>query len=199
MESHLNSTPSRKSLDRRAQRTRQAIKESFVDLMRTRQLQDITVKEVMERADVNRATFYAHFSNLEDLEHAIEADAAERLLQTIEHLRGSLDQPEDELSLIFGCLLQDRELSQWFVGPQASGHGRAILAQSARQRYVPLWSTAGSLTHPQAECLFDFIFNGAFGVLNRWYERREDSARTLAALSSIVGSTLHYAYAQKDA
>ena len=49
-----------KPLDRRARRTRQAIKESFAALAANRPLPDLTVKEVMERAGVNRATFYAH-------------------------------------------------------------------------------------------------------------------------------------------
>ena len=72
-----------KPLDRRARRTRQAIKESFAALAANRPFPDLTVKEVMERAGVNRATFYAHFSNIEDLERAMETDAAERVMQAL--------------------------------------------------------------------------------------------------------------------
>lgn len=78
-----------KPLDRRARRTRQAIKESFAALAANRPLPDLTVKEVMERAGVNRATFYAHFSNIEDLERAMEADAAERVIERATRMRES--------------------------------------------------------------------------------------------------------------
>ena len=198
MDSHL-STPSRKSLDRRAKRTRQAIKESFVALTRTRRIEDVTVKEIMERADVNRATFYAHFSNIDDLERAIEADAAQHLIETVDRMRTSPSCTDDELTLVFGCLLGDRDVCRWLVGPQSLGCGKEILAEHSRQRCVPLWTARGKLTHAQAECLFDFTFGGAFGVLARWYEQDADAARTMSILSGIVSSTLGYAYAEAGA
>ena len=46
-----------KPLDRRARRTRQAIKESFAALAANRPLPDLTVKEVMERAGVPTAAY----------------------------------------------------------------------------------------------------------------------------------------------
>ena len=67
-----------KPLDRRARRTRQAIKESFAALAANRPFPDLTVKEVMERAGVNRATFYAHFSAPSSPREASRASSSAR-------------------------------------------------------------------------------------------------------------------------
>ena len=48
-------------MDRRQKKTREAIFKAFCDLLSKKQYSQITVGEIIERADVGRATFYAHF------------------------------------------------------------------------------------------------------------------------------------------
>lgn len=48
-------------MDRRQKRTREAIFRAFTELLSNRHYNGITVGEIIERADVGRATFYAHF------------------------------------------------------------------------------------------------------------------------------------------
>lgn len=53
--------------DRRVVRSRQALGRALVELMVARNFDDISVQQVLERARVGRATFYAHFRNKNDL------------------------------------------------------------------------------------------------------------------------------------
>jgi AcrR family transcriptional regulator len=57
-------TPSR---DRRVRRTRALLLEAFSSLVHEKPYEDIVVKEILQRADVGRSTFYAHFHDKEQL------------------------------------------------------------------------------------------------------------------------------------
>ena len=52
-----------KRTDARVRYTQHVLKESFLMLLRDKPVNRITVKEVCELAELNRATFYAHYSN----------------------------------------------------------------------------------------------------------------------------------------
>jgi AcrR family transcriptional regulator len=60
--------------DRRVGRTRKALKEALTDLILERGYEGVTVQDIIDRADVGRSTFYAHFVDKDDLLMAILAD-----------------------------------------------------------------------------------------------------------------------------
>jgi len=53
--------------DRRVRRTRSALHAALLGLLAERSYTEITVSEVIERADVGRSTFYAHYRDKDDL------------------------------------------------------------------------------------------------------------------------------------
>ncbi len=48
-------------MDRRQRKTREAIFKAFTELLSKKDFNSITVGEIIERADIGRATFYSHF------------------------------------------------------------------------------------------------------------------------------------------
>ena len=53
--------------DRRARRTRQLLRDAFVALLKEKRYEDVSVQDIIERADVARSTFYVHYVDKEDL------------------------------------------------------------------------------------------------------------------------------------
>ena len=55
------------SMDRRQRKTREAIFTALIELLSKKDFGQITVGQIIEQADVGRATFYAHFETKDDL------------------------------------------------------------------------------------------------------------------------------------
>ncbi len=58
-------------VDPRVRRTRQMLQQAMSALLREKEFVDITVQDITEGADLNRATFYKHFLDKYDLLNAI--------------------------------------------------------------------------------------------------------------------------------
>lgn len=54
-------------MDRRQRRTRRAIYAAFEQLLLEQHYRDITVAQIIERADIGRSTFYTHFDTKDEL------------------------------------------------------------------------------------------------------------------------------------
>lgn len=53
--------------DRRSQRTRQALIHALIELLTARHYDQITIQDIVDQANVGRATFYVHYQNKDDL------------------------------------------------------------------------------------------------------------------------------------
>jgi AcrR family transcriptional regulator len=55
------------AIDRRSARTRRALHEALISLILRKGYDELTVQEIIDEADIGRATFYAHYRGKEDL------------------------------------------------------------------------------------------------------------------------------------
>ena len=53
--------------DRRTQRTQQTLFDALIDLLKVKHYDAISVKDIIEKANVGRSTFYAHYQTKDDL------------------------------------------------------------------------------------------------------------------------------------
>lgn len=77
-------------MDLRIQKTRQNIFQAYIELREKYPLEKITVKELTERAQISKQTFYLHYRDIYDLAERIEHSMIQEMLD-------SLPYPEDIL------------------------------------------------------------------------------------------------------
>ena len=74
--------------DRRSQRTRHSVSAAFVQLLREKGYDAITVSDIIERANIGRSTFYSHYHDKDDL----FVGELDRVIEVLSH--GLPDQEE---------------------------------------------------------------------------------------------------------
>ncbi len=94
--------------DARVRYTRKVIEESFISLMQQKPVNKITVKEVCEKAQINRATFYKHYLDCYDLLEQIESDALDHFDEMFAAMEENGLQPT--LEMLLGVLKENAEL-----------------------------------------------------------------------------------------
>ena len=75
----------KRATDRRVQRTRQLLQDALIAMMIEKGYEATTIQDIIDRANVGRATFYAHFADKETL-----------LASRIEDLRAMLTQQQQQ-------------------------------------------------------------------------------------------------------
>ena len=73
-----------KKTDARIIKSKAAIQTAFIELLEEKGFQKISASEIIQRADINRSTFYAHYNDKFDLMNSIENELFFQLHQIAE-------------------------------------------------------------------------------------------------------------------
>ncbi len=161
-------------MDPRATRTRERLQSALLDLARENDLDDITVADIVERAEVNRSSFYQHYSGKETL----LAEALEGALASVsDSLMASPpsgdDGPPAELFLYLAHIADNAAVYRRVLGD----HGSALVAARLREQIQHIVRDAVAAANPGAfaglplDVVAAGIAGTALGVLTAWLSR----------------------------
>lgn len=72
--------------NRNARRTRALVEGAFLELMKEKPYTKISVREITEKADINRSTFYLHYQDIYDLLDQVEAGVTDSVAEAIRQI-----------------------------------------------------------------------------------------------------------------
>lgn len=175
-----------KNIDRRLRRTKNAIKSSLLTLMKDKPLSKITISELTEAADVNRKTFYNHYTDLKSVLAEIENDFLVTIFDIIDrdNIWNDIENPDLFLHRLFHVIEENISLLRLLM--ESGEHVHLIL--SFRKRLRELWSEQifSEDTDPtQLTFLMDFVASGVVAILESWI--KDPSLMSLNDLSSFAG------------
>lgn len=106
-------------MDRRQARTRQAIIDAFVKLLDKTSYEKISVKEIIDAANVGRSTFYSHFETKDDLARHICNELFEHIFSHVIppcSTHNFSDMPQSAETRITHILYHLRDKRQYYMG-----------------------------------------------------------------------------------
>jgi AcrR family transcriptional regulator len=155
--------------DRRTQRTKEALWHALMSLVTERGFEGLTVQDILERAHVGRATFYAHFDNKEDV-----------LVSGLEALRLSLKaRQRGEIfaftAALFEHVRDHRDMFRAMIGKRSGALvQRLFLKMLVDLVRHEMRSTSRDRTTADASA--SFIASGLVGLLMWWVDHPQVSA-----------------------
>ncbi|MDO4633870.1 MAG: TetR/AcrR family transcriptional regulator [Eubacteriales bacterium] len=86
-------------MDKRIIKTKKIIHETYLEMLADSSLKKISVSELTRRANIDRKTFYLHYSSLDDILKELGEEQMEEILRSL-HEKGFFDNPLDIVPLI---------------------------------------------------------------------------------------------------
>lgn len=127
-------------MDKRIEKTKQAIKTAFMELRAKKPLEKISVKELCEIAYINKSTFYSHYEDIYALSDALEYETVLSIVSSIpKDLDYTFTNPElftREVTLAF--VKQMPQIKTMFSGknqPHLAMHLEAIIKKLICAKY----------------------------------------------------------------
>lgn len=160
--------------DRRANRTRRSLSEALIALIREKRWDTITVQHVIDRANVGRSTFYAHYRDKEDLLRSafeeflgafgshirwenLESGRVLPVLELFTHL-------QDEFHHFYRALARSRKTDLFFkIGP-------ALMAKGIEQS-LTVWLADKPQPPVPAPVLSNYLASGILSMLKWWLDQ----------------------------
>ena len=186
-----------KTIDRRIVRTRLAIRDALVALIKEKGFDALTVSDIVDRANINRGTFYLHYKDkfdlLEQTETEILKDIQQIFLQVNSLQAGDSNIAEQLQRLVIMMLEYVKEhadLMHAFLGLQGN-YSFIIRIRSLMDQNLKIGALMGlkadNFLVPR-EYLLSYIIHAHLGVLQAWFvtgckESPQEMTRILFQLS----------------
>ena len=173
--------------DRRIRKTKQVLRQSFASLLAEKPLEDITVKELTERADINRGTFYYHYKDIYDLKDQIERELFDEFVAVIDgygvdNLRREL---RSVMTDVFRFLQHNKEFGTIISAYKTDSLFFAWVRSEIFRRGLSEWQRIyGFQDSIQWDYYLDFVVAGCVTMLQSWIQKgMRESPEEMGALS----------------
>lgn len=151
-------------IDHRVRYTKMVIKESLLELMKEKSINNITVTEICKLADINRNTFYCHYDNQFELLESLEDELYKDIIQIVE-----VDMNCNTTTSLTYALCKYIKDNQSICEIILSDNGEQKLLE--RIMYISYDYTKNAYADIDTE-LFDnwyaFVAHGTIAVIKRW-------------------------------
>ena len=178
--------------DRRVKYTKMVLKQSLLQLMQEQSIQKITVTDICKSADINRNTFYSHYSSPEDLLNTIENELFKEIIVSLD----ASNEARTVTLKICQSILDNQELCKIIFSENGDRKFMKRVTTIAHDKYITQWKAMAK--HHSTDLLektYIFTENGTTALIQNWIrngfvESPEKIASFIDEINKVVLDTL---------
>ncbi len=173
-----------KNPEHRVRTTKKHLREALMSFLAEKPLSSITVKELCERAGINRGTFYTHYTDVYDLLGQIEAEMKAEYFAALkpELSAEELLSPPKVTKKVFDCIEANADLCRVMIGPYGDREFARNLIRESKicsirscRRFFP------NAEEWRINTYVIFVYGGCYALMERWL--REGMVEKAAAVA----------------
>lgn len=171
-------------MNQRIALTKKLLKNSLTEMLQTHSIYQISIRELCQKAGINRSTFYKYYGSQFDLLAEMEND----LFHSVETVFVSQTDPSEELVVQVMCYLeQDIEFVRLLLNSNVDPQFPEKLFTLEPIRRMGLELKA-DMTEEEYEYFSCFILHGVYEMVHKWInkEKRESPARITSLIFRFI-------------
>ena len=150
--------------------TKQIIKDSFWELYKEKKIENITVKDITQKAGFNRTTFYAYFTDVYDVLEQIEDD----LMPGTEHLP-PIDATREYSDDFLRNIITIYEKNSAYFSVLLSENGDPRFALKLKTVFKSMMMDAienrVNTSPEEMDYALEFFVGGTLSIVKHWYDQ----------------------------
>lgn len=153
--------------DRRIRRTRALLQQGLIQLMETKEIKDISVKELSDLADINRGTFYLHYNDIYDMLEKMEDELFVEFNEILDRtLTAEVSSSEATLQEVFAFLERHKAFARATMGPHGDLAFVNRMKSLVKERIYDILDVSD--LNQDLDYIEAFIISGCIGVIETW-------------------------------
>lgn len=158
--------------NRSVRNTKKKLLAGLLSLMHQKTISSITVRELTELVDVNRGTFYFHYTDIYDMVSKVEEDFFQNFNEIMDQMINNTPvkgKPPEVLVKIFIICAENREFCEIMLGPNGDAAFVDRIKNIVNEKSSEMWKSVGANMSQEVYEYFNaFIINGYIGLLQKW-------------------------------
>lgn len=156
-------------MDRRTKRTRAAIREAFVTLLYKKSISKITVRDIAELANINRATFYLHYTDVYEVLEDIENEVAAAFFELLDRydIKELIKNPYPILKALGEALDAQPKFAKFILKSATDSKYFLKIKTEIKHRII---KTFGPADASELYYALTFVTAGALDTFEEWFE-----------------------------
>ena len=157
-------------VDHRIRVSKLLIRQAFLNLLKEKPLRKVSVKEICEKAQLNRGTFYSYYLDVYDLLNKIE----EEMIKSFENVLEDLIN-KDNFSVgmicygVFEVIKQNGDLCSAIFSQYGDRSFTSKLIEIGRKKYFAKYTkTFPNTTRKKFDTYYTFVAMGCMGLVIEW-------------------------------
>lgn len=159
-------------MDKRVMKTRRAIHSAMTSLLKVKPIEEITVTELSDAAEINRKTFYNYYSSVYMVAEEMEDEIVERFEETLRSIdfESLLQDPQTTFNTLARIIASDLDFYETILTNRNQVYFLQKIITSLKDRIMVIYFDKSSPESELQEYMLEYIISGLVSVYQKWFE-----------------------------